>query len=466
MFSLLNVRSLALQRESHAEQHGHSPVGPSTPRRSRIWPSVELGTVNDAHNTPEDKPKKKKKGLAKIWGMVTGSSKNAGATSREASQSLDRTEDDSPLTPPPPLSYLVNRGPGDLRTNGRHGSTPSLPSIVSPKPTSAGMSPSTGPSSILSTPPSSRLSGPDVEIVEARKTSGNHEEQGIIQHREDIISKSQPLPRNVHPVISEPDMRQRLSRNISPPPPIPSFPKSLTRPPSLITREKSLPPLPGEPESRSPSNHTLEPRPQTVYSYDTRTPPPGSGPAHDFLPPNAPFRTPDTRRQSFGGLSSRPNLVVQTMPINLKQQSSPDSRRAFGFGTRYDEFGQSRRSLGPLDMFRDMGQTTPASATKRKSRFGFASLLGKKSHAQEPEYLDPTAKQQFPSMRRPGSSGQDDPTAIDYASTSRHSAFSSGGPPTRMSVTSRKALEERVAQDPDFVAYRYPSNDQRLDLLR
>jgi hypothetical protein len=64
---------------------------------------------------------------------------------------------------------------------------------------------------------------------------------------------------------------------------------------------------------------------------------------------------------------------------------------------------------------------------------------------------------------------QDDMTTNGYTtSTSRHSALSSNPPNSglRMSVTSRKALEELVQQDPDFVAYRYPSSDQRLDLLR
>jgi len=66
---------------------------------------------------------------------------------------------------------------------------------------------------------------------------------------------------------------------------------------------------------------------------------------------------------------------------------------------------------------------------------------------------------------------QDDVATIGYAaSASRHSAISAStnapSPNLRMSVTSRKALEELVQEDPEFVAYRYPSNDQRLDILR
>ncbi|GLB37079.1 hypothetical protein LshimejAT787_0401300 [Lyophyllum shimeji] len=421
---------LALQRE------GNRVASPDlgAARRSQIWPP-DQPEAGETH--VEENPKKKKKGLAKIWGIVTGSNKQATAAHRDPSQSLDRTDDDLPLAPPPPLSYLVNRGSSDLRSaSGRLGSSPSLPSLASPK-----LAGSTSP-----------------ENAEARKTSVNYEDQEN-QVRDDTIGKNQIVPpKNVHPVISEPDMRLRIPRNISPPPPIPS---SSPRPPSF--REKSLPPLPAEAVARSPSNNAGEPRPRTVYTYDARQLPPGSGPAHDFLPPSAPFRTPDVRRQSFGGLSTRPNLAVQTMPANARQLASP------AFGSRYDEFGHSRRSLGPLDQFRDTIPIQQTPTPKRKSKFGFASLFGKKSTQGEPEYADPSLVHQFPPMRRSGSDGQDDLNVNGYAtSTSRHSALSANAavPQSRLSVTSRKALEERVAQDPEFVAYRYPSSDQRLDLLR
>jgi hypothetical protein len=95
---------------------------------------------------------------------------------------------------------------------------------------------------------------------------------------------------------------------------------------------------------------------------------------------------------------------------------------------------------------------------KRKSKFGLSALLGKKNIPSDVEYTDENIV-----MRRSGSDGQDDPLTSGYATSgSRHS----GGAHPRLSITSRKALEERVAQDPEFVAYRYPSNNQRLDLLR
>ena len=45
-------------------------------------------------------------------------------------------------------------------------------------------------------------------------------------------------------------------------------------------------------------------------------------------------------------------------------------------------------------------------------------------------------------------------------------ALPAGAGQSRMSVASRRAIEELVDQDPNFVAYRYPSVDQNITLLR
>ncbi|KAJ7096323.1 hypothetical protein C8R44DRAFT_374545 [Mycena epipterygia] len=422
---------VALQNEAYG-QRVSSPVDLNMTRRSQLWPPMD----QDVREPVQDKTKKKKKGFAKIWGIVTGSSKHQNnSNSREPSQSYERNEDDGPLAPPPSLSYLVNRGRAS--DGGRHASTPSLPSTTSPK---VGLSSS--------------------DAAEQRKSNGTYDDD---QHpSDDTIGKSQTVgTRNVHPVTSEPDLR-RASQ--SPPPPSGlsngASRSPRPRPDSVMSfRDKSLPPLPMEAFARPP-----DARPRTVMSYNP-LPPPGSGPAHDFLPPQAPFRTADVRRQSFGGLSSRPALALQTVPV--MQPVAFDQRRPFG--ARYDEYGLSRRSLGRLDNVQEhpaVRSSPGPSATKRRSRFGLSALLGKKSSSQNKgEAVEAgMVAQHFPSMRRSGSEGADD-VANGYAtSTSRHSAFSMGGP--RISVTSRKALEDLVAQDPDFVAYRYPSNDQHLDILR
>lgn len=392
-------------------------------------------------------------------------------------------DDDLPLAPPPPLSYLVDRGPAaDLHSgNMRQPSTPSLPPVASPKLAVSfpGMSPPTAPSSLLPSPTSLRLPGHDVvEIADSRSNPPLDQDQ-IMQ--DDTVGKQQGNNwKTIHTVASEPELRHPSVRDMGPPPPLPtsssvmlngSNGNTLTIPgprPMLLSREKSLPPLP---PGEAPAQILPSDRPRTMYSFDPRALPPGSAPAHDFLPPQAAFRNVDVRRQSFGGTSSRPNLGLQTMPnVRANGISSPRA-----FGPNYDEFGTSRRSLGKLDTiaaYNDQS-ASPLPSAKRKSKFGFASFLGKKTDRREQEMVQDNGPHQFPSMGySPYNDTQEDMTTNGYAtSTSRHSAFSLGpgsasNPNTRMSVTSRKALEELVQQDPDFVAYRYPSNDQRLDLLR
>ncbi|KAH9485406.1 hypothetical protein JR316_0002314 [Psilocybe cubensis] len=442
------------------------PIDLNTPRRSKIWMPTDYDDANGSQILQDDRVKKKKGGLAKIWRIVTG--KNDGFQQATPGTKNEGQEDDLPLAPPPPLSYLVDRGPPDLHTGGgmRHSSTPSLPSVVSPKFGSPppGMSPPTAPSSLLPSPVSLRTFGADIEVVDGR--IGNDPEYTEQKFStDDAPNKTANVAqKSIHSTTSDMELRRTLSG--------PSFPpttstpsngqNSSIRPASVLSRDKSLPPLPPneQPARILPSDL----RPRTLYTYDPRTLPPGTKPPHDFLPPQAPFRTGDGRRQSFGGTSSRPNL--QTMPVSRPVDF--DSSQTLG--SRYDEFGFSQRSLGRLDHVTDqLRKTSPPASTKRKSRFGLSSLLGKKQDKREPNVVPENIHHEFPSM---GHSSYDNPDELNntgYAtSTSRHSTFSSGptNPNMRMSVTSRKALEDLVQQDAEFVAYRYPSNDQRLDLLR
>ncbi|KAF4598639.1 hypothetical protein EYR38_007045 [Pleurotus pulmonarius] len=462
--SVVNMH-VALAREDQRHPYAPSPIDLNTPtRRSHIWPTTEA----DPSLQPmlDEKPKKKKTGLAKIWRIVTGSNKHDSSRSRGVLPT-DRQDDDTPLAPPPPLSYLVDRAPGDAvavgsGTGSKQTSTPSLQSSTSPRmmgiPSSPGMSPSTAPSSILPSPVSSRRSGHDMlDSSDPRKISGGFEEpmqQFPVDQRGDEIgvdgSMRTIMSRNVHSVISEPDIRGRMSQNMgdtpSSRPPLPSIPAS--RPASVISRDKSLPPLPGEPRIRSDTMNG-DIRPRSVFSLNYR--PPGTAPAHDFLPPQAPFRTADVRRQSFGGTASHPNLVLQTMPVQGQALRGYPS-----FGPHYDEFGTSRRSLGPME------SPTSLATPKRKSKFGFSSLLGKRHTAPEKVFDEP---QQFPSM---GASNSD--IHVDMVSNSSPSVASKFNPiqgsGARISMMSRKAIDELVDQDRDFVAYRYPSSEQRIDLLR
>ncbi|KAE9411522.1 hypothetical protein BT96DRAFT_870234 [Gymnopus androsaceus JB14] len=471
---------VALQREGTRAQMVQSPVEIGSSRKSQIWPTAELAPVTSRQSV--EKPKKKK-GLAKIWHLVTRSGKNDASSTRE-SQSLDRTEDDAdyPLAPPPPISYLVSRGsPGD-RMGARHASTPSLPSTASPRlalPSTTGVSPPTAPSTTLPSPASSRQSGADQDTPETRKPSPSGEET-------ETQNSGLVGTKNVYSVISEPDLRQRVYQTAVPIADVPianhlsqTVSSRLTI--STMSREKSLPPLPSDAATLRPyvnGNARDSSRPRTVYTFDSR--PPGTGAPHDFLPPQAAFRT-EVRRQSFGGLTSRPNLSgLLSRSTNGRTATNP--RRSLA--PNYGEFGDSRGSLRlPTDPTARNSLAGPTGPTKRRSMFGLSSFLGKKRQSRSPEkelyepqhqqqpyqqpYQHQQQVQQFPAMRVSGSDVHDEVMTGYATSNSRHSVFSGsgvGGP--RMSVTSRKALDELVSQDAEFVAYRYPSNDQRLDLLR
>ncbi|KIJ18873.1 hypothetical protein PAXINDRAFT_166819 [Paxillus involutus ATCC 200175] len=426
---------VALQREANGPRL-RSPAGQrstlSTQRHSQLWPPA--GSEVERPATPVDeKPKKKRNGLAKIWKLVKGGSSHKDdvqVVSRNSTQSLDRNDDDLPLAPPPPLSYLVERGPGEHlgSAGGRHASTPSLPSTTSPR------------NGGLSSPGGNGDSND-------RKNSGQTDEKEVLDMSYD---ESGRIRVSIHPVTSEPDMRQKLQQAMFASANGMTLPKSVgSRPQGILSREKSLPPLPGDMKLRPQNGLSAESRPQTLYTYDPR---PGAQDMQELAPPHAPFRT-ETRRQSFSGTGSRPNLGIQTMPMvgvhdHLKAPNG-----------MYSEFGVSRRSLGRLGDIEENPTAAPT-PTKRKSRFGFASLLGKKSSTPPETNAN---SHEFPRLTSPVFDGNDDNLTIAYT----NSIFRQGAGP-RLSVASRKAIEERVEQDREFVAYRYPSSQAQspIDLIR
>lgn len=448
---LLCFRSVALQREGY-DQRVYSPTDfeRKTPslRQSQVWPhSGELPQIR-----LEDIPKKKKHGLAKIWKTLTGSKKSSSQADSYNGHIGSFGEDDLPLAPPPPLSYLVERGPGEHTGPIARQSTISLPSIASPKNmlSSPTMSPVTSPSSLLPSPTSSRPNIDQESTADLKKLVWAHAE---LERAEPLAEEgSKPAtPRNLQPILSEHGDNRRIAQE-SPSTSSLTVPKQSTtsRPQSMLSREKSLPPLPPDENFRP----LVDPRPQTVYTYDPRQRPPGaSPPVQDLAAPRAPFYAADSRRQSLGGLTSRPS--AQTLPakgaVYAQENMAPE---------RYDEFGISRRSLGYLEHIEEKHPTPrPATPSKRKSKFGLATFLGRKSQVYDGDFL---GSPELPGSRKSISDGRDDVLSNGgYTnSASRHSV----GP--RMSVMSRKAIEELVSQDPNFVAYRYPSSDQRLDLLR
>ena len=399
----------------------------------------------------EDK-QKKRKSLAKIWRLVMGTPKNTSAPLPDLSQtrSLDRAHDDDyPLAPPPPLSYLVSRGTGDNASSAlRHVSTPSLPSSVSPNHplSSAGMSPPTAPSSLLPSPTSSR---PVVtELSENRKgtLADNDGEQLPSPVPEEDNLQASASQRSVYPTTSEPDLRRRLSQALSGPiPPVPTIPSSVAQRPSsfLGWRDKMLPPLPGDTQSRSPTVAQGEIRPRTLFSYDMRE----VDGEQVLVAPQPPFAREERRRQSFNGLgNSRPTLVVQSLPT-----------RRNGFDPeKYGMFGGSRNALVP---------PSQQQSTKRKSRFSFASLFGRKNSVP----MQGSEPVEFSLGRSSGSDARHEAEmGMHYGNLMAEAEAGQGHtfPRLSMSLSARKNIESLVDQSPDFVAYRYPSVDQNLHLLQ
>ncbi|KAH8828433.1 hypothetical protein DL96DRAFT_1669498 [Flagelloscypha sp. PMI_526] len=406
---------LALHDSAHGPRQ--SVLDPNTIRQSQLW---SASPQQESPSSPygNEEPKKKKKGLAKIWDKMKGGSKTPKQdtiSSRGTSHTFDRQmEDNYQLTPPPPLSSLVR---GESSRQGS--STPSLPTSIPSQKTSGmsgqGLSPPTPPSSILPSPISSRPSEHPEITVDTRRSIYGEE---VDLAGDETIGKH--ISRNIHPATSEPDFRRRLSiaPNAGSIPPIPQSPMLQPITASPITQDKSLPPLPGN------DNTPVEARPQTVYTYDTA------------------FRTSDMRRQSFSGTSAPTDFPM----MSSNKSATMDTRRMIR-PSGYNEFGASRHSLGNvLDHPNRNGTASPVPSAKRKSKFGLGSLLGKK---RKESFSDESLQQGY------GPGGYSDGEMGYGTMRSGHES---------VGVGARKFYI--VAQDSEFVAYRYPSGDTRLDLLR
>ncbi|OSD06702.1 hypothetical protein PYCCODRAFT_1359970 [Trametes coccinea BRFM310] len=459
---------LALQQEQQyfAAHPSAVDLTSNTPtlRASQSWPRA-VTSPDPAASAPTTT--KKKNGLKKIWKLVTGSSKGA-AKGTSQSKSVDRHEDDMPLAPPPPLSYLVDREGGAGAR--RHVSTPSLLSSMSPNQFSQfAPSPPTAPSSALPSPTSSRY-----PVLEEKSSGEAYKEQTKQDMEPDHrISAFELGPSNDG---GSPDLEARgrtthsSSKTLSSlGPATPGTSPPTNRPQSVaMRRDKSLPPLPGESTVELPNPSGLDARPQTMYDLLQSSGPASAG----LLPPQAPFRRPDVRRQSFGGLGSTPHPAVQSLPGRSPYSRGTLNVPPFLAEEKYAEFGASSPSLTQWGAAQagKRAMTTPAKPKYRRSKFGLASLFGKKSLEAEkdvqvfaPGISDSSADPiDYNPYRSSASDQRDEPSFNGYSGPG--SAHSSTAP--RMSVMSKKTIAELVDQDPEFVAYRYPSSDPRLEVLR
>ncbi|CCM05458.1 uncharacterized protein FIBRA_07678 [Fibroporia radiculosa] len=441
---------VALQREQqYLQDHPEAELGSTTPT---LHLAGAFGQEEETSRTesPATQAPKKKNGFKKFWKIVTGGSSKGGSSSkgRNQSRSLEKPEDDAPLAPPPPISYLVNRERGI--SSRRHVSTPSLPSSVSPNTMSLYATSPTAPSSVVPSPTSSRQPIADKDnISDNRKDSGNHDldEYHIDINSPDIEGRGRTTQSSSKTLSSYNGPQTPVSATLGVP--------------TTVRRDKSLPPLPAESSVEFPQHAMPDSRPQTMFTYDGRMSLSRDLVAPQLLPPSAPFRNAEPRRQSFSGLASSPHPAVRSLPLKGvygRMTPGPGSPSSIS-EARYGEFGASKLSLGW-----DALQGTQTSKPKqRKSRFGLASLFSKKSSggggdnkengAVEAEYAAST-------FRTSASDREDATTGNLYGGSG--SAHSSNV--QRMSMASRKNIAELVEQDSEFVAYRYPSTDQRLDL--
>jgi len=497
-----------MNEQLHPQYRASIPNGspPSTPNpRANLisWPQHGNSDPRKVSSpTPEEK-RKKKKGLAKIWSIVTGSSprpksehshsKSADLKVTGGNQVYGIADDDYPLAPPPPLSYLVDRDGGGNRSR-RHSSTPCLPGTVGqqsgkslPRPPSQQgyngipTSPPTAPSSALPSPVSLRMP-PAINDASVLVMTGPSEQENDLQQQQ-LMGERNFIP-PYSSGLSSP-------RSISP---LPQRPHTI-----VLGRDKNLPPLP---QNESPgvgfpsvSDIPNTGRPQTMYATldCPRNVVPAmatvsenlSGMSGDpnLFSPQIAFRS-DGRRQSFGGME-KPR-VLGPNPYDNPRGTRQNAPSSYGYpngnggnfnayntyhggavvGDAYGEFGSSRQSLG---WWEDIQRSQPPQSqiqphrgrmssvetngtgarsktpSKRKSRFGLAGMFGKKRDEMSC-----------------GEDGEGDSVMYSIPSSEMHQysdGRSSGVGAARMSVTSRKALQQLVEQDPEFVAYRYPSND-------
>ncbi|KZT58876.1 hypothetical protein CALCODRAFT_494339 [Calocera cornea HHB12733] len=433
---------------------------------------------------------KKRKGLGGIWQKIRQSTQGrarevddlppAGDPEKRASPAREEEgnphEHLPPLAPPPPLSYLVNRRSAERSSSLSRPSSISSPSCSSPRSLSFSNpalpfaesygSPATAPTSVsvsVSLDPvhgggggagSSRIPSPTQSM---RRPSVDIKFPAPL---ESPIMES-PTLEPAQNLENTPSPSNTVVHNSATPAAQPQAHAGQDRPRAL-SLFKSLPPLP------PPTEGQQRPAPVGVQSDPV--------PTHlGQSPPQAPFmQQQHGRRQSVGG---NPNA---SWPVIQGQYSPPQYQQAqHGYPENFPEYANSRRSLAPgarqqapLDHANEKNRS-PKSPTRPK--FNFAAFLRRKSfarepepeHALEPEYFvpEPNGYPSFEPPRLPFT------PAANYASdmSQSQSSLSSHRPPSSIigSINNRTSmLSAKIPQSDDFVAYRYPSMEQPVELFR
>lgn len=481
--------------------------------------------VDEPECAPEESVEKDKRGsIGRLWKKMTGSKdKDARRAQKKETQQVEDLN--VPLDPPPPLSYLVARTPHE-RSPQRHVSSPSRQSLVvpglshprsmsapsngyPPLPMSAGSatsfpipsSPSTGASQPRYSPRNSVGSGDErrfsllganegmpqfVPVVPEDGMCGPQDKSvNMIYRRQDVAPFSSHDPYGNEWGMSQ----SRISAQTLNDP---------SRPMSTASTDKELPPLPGGARPPVPQAARSFPVLRPITSYEFL----------DYHPPMAPFKS-DVRRQSFS------DRVGSLFGISRSRQNSdaglvPPPRFAtvggidVEYGYHYDEFGASTPSLGRWTSRTDDGREIPVTkyslATpkkdKRSSRTQSRGLSGRlsaifsggnrnsggdASHGREGVGRRSMEwENQLQSAINGNELGLSDGERYVRQSTyplpggrpaSRsevelRESVSSLVTFPRHSVASSRRYETVIPQERDFIAMRYPTESERLNLMR
>lgn len=456
-----------MDQDKHFAQTPHVDIGSNAPSLREAWPRME-DSIPERRSSDRASlsplVKKKKRGLGRLWKVITGGPNKTHVLQGGNDPPREEEYEDLPLAPPPPLSYLVNRHSSqsdrsiNMMGQGRHVSMPSLTLSNGPHHPRSNSTPS-GFAVGLSSPSekSSTLPSPTEVRFPYRDSSGDERDDGAYEEDAGLSIKKNGLlgvgpPRPLVVNISEPDFlvnpmltpplsqttgTGHSSSSLAPTIKVPAVPPVSRM--GALSLDKSLPPLPsGEQELSTPISLLHRPQRSAVPSATLPMASYKHRPERELSAPNSGFLSEDTaRRQSSDGLGCRPGL-----PRGAGQGITP--------GMRYDDFGTSRHSLAVFE-------PAPSLTSQRKSRFGFGTLLGRKEKSSR-GHRQHASVTTTPALRTREASFD---AFSPHISLSERSLSQQG-----MGPLSRRPLDDLVPQDPDFVAYRYPSKDERLDLSR
>ena len=474
-------------------------------------------------STSPDPKARKPSGFAKLWRMVR-SKKSEGKHQTNSYLSPPPDEDmNMPLPPPPKMSYLASqRSP-----HSRQLSTPGSQNGVSPSShprsvsqpgqySTATISPTTAASSTLPSPTSNRFlwresAGEDRRQSAYKEINGIYKDVNADTETERVVLDPESNAPTQHGEVngsrapittgsgsSEYGRMLQLS-NSAPltrsPAPSTLVSSSVHSPRPASSVHKPLPPPPPSEQGMRPMSSS------TTTPYNMTRPNTILNPNEAFLPPG-PLRDDayDSRRQSFGGMTTRPDFLPPGAAQGLQTKRSIPGMTYTDSPTAYQEFGipyERGYAAAPYSN----GTLSDGTKAKRRSRFmlPFLSKKEKEKPALAPQpangdtmrystYAGPVSSQFLPPSRAPFSHSQKSrssasltvpdfaPGMMNSAATTPYSqpfGFNDSGRPISGASTfvngqrpNKLLIDEVVPRDNEFVAYRYPSTEQTLDITR